>query len=109
VELEYNKSKSFESYLNDVSSLNNKGIEFEKEGNLNNAISNYEKCMQKMYDYSTVNIAWHSPERLRILYRKTESPKELEFLEIFTEYCKNNSIKFPDIYTKRLNQLKNNL
>jgi len=106
IESEYNKLELFESYLNTVSSLNNQGIEFEKEGNLIKAILKYEKCMQVMYDYSPKHIAWHSPDRLRILYRKTESPKELQFLEIFIGFCNNNSIEIPELYNKKLNQLK---
>ncbi len=105
-EIKYEKIKAFDKHLKLVNSLNNKGSEYEKSGKFKNAITKYEKCMEIMYNYNPVHIAWHSPDRLRVLYKKIGSSKELEFLETFANFCNNNSIEIPEIYNKRLNQLK---
>lgn len=105
-EIEYEKRKAYDRYLTSVSNLNNKGIEYEKAGEIKKAITKYEKCIEVMCGYGDSRIAWHAPERLRILYKKMENPKELEFLETFSNYCNENHIELPEIYTKRINQLK---
>ena len=77
IEEKYNKRKASNRHLNDIVVLNNKGIEFEKNGNIKKAIEQYEKCINLIMDKFDVfhQIAWHSPDRLRILYKKEKKPE----------------------------------
>lgn len=56
--------KRKEKALHDTASNNNKGIAFEKSGDVTNAIATYEKNLEIAYP------ALHSYERLMILYRR---------------------------------------
>lgn len=89
---------------------NNKGIEYEKDGEIKKAIGEYEKCLQYMYHHFDgefiKSIAWHSPNRLRILYKKGKSQKEKAFLETFISFCKQNSIDVPAIFKNQLDRLQ---
>lgn len=93
-----------------ICKFNNKGINLEKAGKIDRAIIEYEKCLQWMYDhfdnYYLNQIAWHSPDRLRILYKKVNDPKEIDFLSEFILFCKRNEIKYPDIYDRQLDKVK---
>ncbi|MCX6222433.1 MAG: hypothetical protein NTZ69_15790 [Bacteroidia bacterium] len=89
-----------------VVSFNNKGIVFEKSGEVGKAIQEYEKCIEWIFDnfdgvYMKA-IAWHSPDRLRVLYKKTGNPKEREFLIRFTNFCIVQNIDYPKIYDTQL-------
>jgi hypothetical protein len=100
--------KESERILNEIASLNNRGIHFEKEGMIGNAIIEYEKCMKVMYE-SIINkirkdIAWHSPNRLRILYKKEKHPREKEFLKEFTLFCFEHDIVIPALFHKQLSK-----
>lgn len=71
--------------LNKTVMLNNKGIEYEKQGNVKRAISCYEKNISIGYP------AHHSYKRLMVLYRKAkdyvnEERVILRALEIFKDY-----------------------
>lgn len=52
--------------LNKTAELNNKGIAYEKSGNISQAIKTYEECIALGYD------APHAYDRLMILYRKAK-------------------------------------
>lgn len=101
----YNEMISRDLFMDKTAALNNKGINFEEKGDIVNAIICYEECMDLMYTENTNKIAWHSPERLRILYKKTGNNKEYQFLVKFVDYCNAWNLAMPEIYNKRLKQL----
>lgn len=90
------KSKKEESIMSKAVDSNNKGIELEKEGKIEEAIKVYEDNLLLNYP------ARHSYERLMVLYRKKKD-KENEIrvirkaLELFPDEEK---------YLKRLNRMK---
>lgn len=63
-ESKYQPTKEFNENLSKVCTLNNKGIELEKDGNIDEAIAIYEECILIPYK------AHHSYDRLLVLYRK---------------------------------------
>ena len=70
--------------LDKITTLNNKSIQQEKNGDINGAIKTYENCITIGYP------AFHSYDRLMILYRKTkdytnEERVILKALSIFTD------------------------
>ncbi|QGY44129.1 hypothetical protein GM418_10805 [Maribellus comscasis] len=93
-----------------VVKFNNKGIEYEKSGMIDKAILEYEKCMVHMYKHIggpfMKSFARHSPNRLRILYKKQKHPKEKEFLREYISKCKEYSIECPDIFKRQLDKIK---
>lgn len=109
IELEYKRRTESEKILNKIVSFNNRGISNEKNGELKKAISEYEKCLECMYENYELGyvrqIAWHSPDRLRILYKKEKHPNEKEFLETFISFCERNSIEIPEAYLKQLDKI----
>lgn len=107
VEQEYQKRLKEDRLCNDIAKLNNKGISFEKSGKIEKAIIEYEKCMNLMIDNfdSITQIAWHSPNRLRVLYKKVKHPNERQFLIEFTSFCKSNEIEYPKIFDNQLKKL----
>lgn len=60
------KQKEEQRKLNKTVMLNNKGIEYEKQGNIKRAISCYERNINIGYP------AHHSYKRLMVLYRKAK-------------------------------------
>ena len=102
-------NKNWNKINSPVVSFNNKGIAFEKSGEMDKAIKEYEKCLDWIYarfdGIYMKNIAWHSPDRLRVLYKKLKSPKEKDFLIRFTSFCKTNGVDYPQIYNKALSVL----
>ena len=70
---ELTRRKESNRILNEIASLNNKGIQYEKSGMIEKALIEYQKCMKLMYESIQNGIrndfAWHSPNRLRILYK----------------------------------------
>lgn len=103
-------NKKWEKIHAPIVKYNNKGIAFEKAGEIKKAIVEYEKCLQWMYDHFDgeylKQIAWHSPNRLRILYKKEKSQKEKEFLETFISFCQQNSIEVPEAFKNQLDKLQ---
>lgn len=101
--------EKFNAYLAKVGNYNNEGIEYEKAGNFDLAIKEYEKCMDIMYESIESGIrkdfAWHSPDRLRILYKKFDHPKQKEFLEKFVNFCNKYNQGCPDIFTNQLQKI----
>lgn len=106
-EMNYQKQRDW--VLNQVVSLNNEGIKLEKSGMIEKAIEEYEKCMRIMYESIKNGIwkdfAWHSPNRLRILYKKLKHPHENFFLGEFISFCEKSNIEFPDIFRKQLQKI----
>ncbi len=111
IEQKYQADQERDRILNNITKFNNSGIQFEKLGMIEKAISTYEKCTKYMIENYGKGwgdgIAWHSPNRLRILYKKEKHPREIDFLTEFTNFCKLKNIEYPEIYERRLNQLKN--
>jgi len=95
-------NREWEKIHNPIWKFNNKGISFEKAGKIEKAISEYEKCLRWMY---LNQIAWHSPNRLRILYKKVKHQNEKEFLIEFTLFCKSKGIEYPATFDNQLNKL----
>lgn len=108
VENEYKKRLRQDKIYNTIAALNNKGISFEKLGNIEKAIVEYEKCMNLMIENFDIltQLAWHSPNRLRILYKKLKHPNEKQFLIEFTSFCKSRNIEYPAVFDNQLNKLK---
>lgn len=91
-----NEYKLIQKQLKSCVSLNNKGIEYEKSGNIKLAIKTYEKNI--LNDYP----AHHSHKRLMVLYRKNKDyVNELRVIERALEV-------FPDFpeYLNRLEKVK---
>lgn len=105
-EKELNHRNEFNKLLYEIASLNNKGIQYEKSGMIKLAIIEYEKCMEVMYEgikkKVDKSIAWHSPDRLRVLYKREKHPREKEFLNEFISFCLEHGIKYPEIYARQL-------
>jgi len=91
-----------------VGDYSNKGIALEKTGEIEKAITEYEKCLEHIYENYGKGymdrVAWHSPTRLRILYRKTKNEKEEQFLRDFIEFCDRNKIEYPVQFKNQLNR-----
>lgn len=86
------------SWYEKMSLINQKGIKFEKEGKIDEAIKVYEKGVK--IDTDTPN----TYKRLAILYRKKKDSKnEIRVLEKATKITSN------EWFTNRLDKLKNNL
>lgn len=102
-------NKKWDEINRSVCNYNNKGIAFEKNGETGKAIAEYEKCLKWIYthfDGEYMNqIAWHSPDRLRVLYKKLKHLKEKEFLIEFTYFCKSHNISYSPIYDSQLERL----
>ena len=82
--VEYEKRKQADIKLSMTASLNNKGIEQEKAGDIENAILTYEECVKVGYP------AMHQYDRLIILYHKrgdVENEKRIlnKALEMFPD------------------------
>ena len=96
-----------------IADMNNKGIQYEKSGMIERAILEYEKCMVHMYNHIggeyLNSFAMHSPDRLRILYKKEKHPKEKIFLKEFIDFCNKHSIKYPEIFERQLNNTKKDI
>ncbi len=103
------KNSEWSKVFNPIVTLNNEGIAYEKRGEIDQAIKVYEKCLIHMYEHiggeHLRSFAWHSPDRLRVLYKKMNSPKQKPFLEEFIYKCKSHSIEVPEIYTRQLDRL----
>lgn len=103
-ELEYNKalqSKSKQDEINNnwriTAELNNKGIAFEKEGKIYEAIEVYEENLQIGYPAS------HSFDRLMILYRKLKDyNNEIRVIERALQIAKDDPK-----YISRLKKVQN--
>ena len=93
-----------------IADMNNKGIQYEKSGMIEKAILEYEKCMNHMYKHIggeyLDSFATHSPNRLRILYKKEKHPKEKIFLKEFIDFCNEHSLKYPEIFERQLLKLR---
>jgi len=100
------ENRAWEKLNAPIWKLNDKGILFEKSGKLEKAIVEYEKCLKYMLDnYPQIEIAWHSPNRLRILYKKVKHPNEKQFLIEFINFCRANDIQYPELFDKQLSKL----
>jgi hypothetical protein len=103
-------NKKWEKIHAPIVKHNNKGIAFEKDGEIKKAIGEYEKCLQWMYDHFDgeylKQIAWHSPNRLRVIYKKEKHPKEREFLETFISFCELWNIEVPETFRNQLAKLQ---
>ena len=66
IEKVYEEQKAYEKKLKQCAALNNKGIAYEKEGKIKQAITSYEKNILSEYP------ARHSYDRLLILFRKAK-------------------------------------
>ena len=90
------KKKEQEKRLFKTAALNNKGIAFEKSGNIDKAIKCYEENLLIGYP------ARHSFDRLMIIYRKLKDyDNELRVIEKAIQIVKEQK------YTDRLNKLQN--
>ena len=87
--------------LNTTASLNLQGIEFEKQGNIKEAIKLYEKNVTLGYP------ATHSYKRLAILYRKNDDKEnELRICNHAIEkFSKNEEVK--SFFQKRIDKINN--
>ena len=90
------QQNEFNKKLSMVSSLNSEGIDYEKEGKIDNAISVYEENIKIGYP------AHHSFKRLMILYRKNKDYENerrviLRSIEVFPDWQE---------YKERLNKVE---
>jgi tetratricopeptide (TPR) repeat protein len=89
-----------ENTLQNVASLNNKGIALEKASKIDEAISVYEKNIKSNYP------AAHSYDRLMILYKKDKRYfDELRVIKSALQVFKNDT-KYQDRLTKTLERIK---
>ena len=92
VEESYATREARDKRLRDCAALNNKGIQYEKHGEIGKAIDVYERNIADGYP------ATHSYDRLMILYRKQkEYDKEIAVIEkaikVFGASCYNDRLK----------------
>lgn len=97
----------WEASYQEISSLRLKGMDDEKSGNIEKAISSYRQCIE-MGEQSTFNMFHayaHAYDRLIILLHKTKQyDTEAQYIEAL---LKHDSLSQPVIkkYTERLNKL----
>lgn len=107
---EQNYRNGLRNVLNEIASLNNNGIKYEKSGKIEEACIEYENCMKIMYygikNKILKNFAWHSPARLRILYKKGKHLREKEFLNEFINFCNYHRITCPEAFQKQLDKFQ---
>jgi tetratricopeptide (TPR) repeat protein len=109
---ESTKTRNWYNLINKTAELNTKGIEFEKEGKIDEAINVYEENIKLQYPAS------HAYNRLMVLYRKKKEPQnEIRVIKFAIElFAKENERtgngKYDaDIYKykKRLEKLEGNV
>lgn len=96
-----------DNVLRRIATLNNKGIQLEKEGSIEGAIEVYEECFNVMFNNRHIynRLAWHSIDRLRILYKKTKHSNEKEYLLRAFQLFQKYDVSAPESFVKRFQQL----
>lgn len=88
---EHNRCETFNKALSQICDLNNKGIQLEKEGRIDEAISIYEQAIQ--IDYPTS----HPYDRLMVIYRRHKDfANEIRIIKAAISMCKKTISKYPE-------------
>ena len=101
------KHDQWEIEYQGISDLRLQGMEDEKSGNIENAISSYQTCIEKgeSSSFNMFHAYAHAYDRLIILLHKTKQyDTEAQYIEAL---LKHDSLSQPVIkkYTERLNKL----